>query len=59
MFVLMEGTFGGGLVAVAKVENGRAAIVLQCRDEELAERVAALLNRHGMVDQPLAELEVE
>lgn len=37
-------------------DDGRATRVASFRDEDLALRVADLLNRHGLVDAPLPEL---
>lgn len=43
---------------VMKVDQGKAELIITCgADLPLAERVRDLLDRHGLVDVPLAQVE--
>ena len=43
---------------VMKVDQGKAELIISCgADHTLAERVRDLLDRHGLVDVPLDQVE--
>lgn len=54
MYVTFLGPYGW---QVHRIDRGRASLVAGAVDEQHAERIAALLNAHGMVDVPLETVE--